>query len=152
MNREEKPNKITKDDKIKFLESYRLARIDEYNYLCEADDIASARLFRCSALSGMPSAHGVKHDISDTIERDIDNQWNKYMKLREQSIKKSCRVKDSINLLEDPEEKRILIHKYVLLKQNLKAKTWEEVASETGYCRTTVIEHHNAALKKLIIL
>ncbi len=152
MNRKEKPNKITKDDKVKFLESYRLARIDEYNYLCEADDIASARLFRCSALTGMPSAHGFKHDISDTIERDIDNQWNKYMKLREQSIKKSCKVKDSINLLDDPEEKMILINKYILLKQNLKPKTWEEVAAETGYCRTTVIKHHNAALKKLIIL
>lgn len=143
---------ISRDDKIKFLNSYRRAKIDEYNYLAEADDIASARLFRGNAMTGMPSSHGANHDISDVIERLIDEQWNKYMELRLQSIEKSCEVKNAINLLEDPEERKVLIHKYILLKHNFKPKTWEEISQEIGYCRTAVIKYHNSALEKITII
>lgn len=134
----------------RYLESYRLARIEEYNYLLEADDIASAKLFKNNTITGMPSAHGRAGDVSDTLERAIDEQWDRYMHLRSVSIMKSVRVKDVINELDDPEDRKIVLHKYILLKQNLKPKTWEEVAHETGYSRTTVLERSHRAFDEIL--
>ena len=135
----------------KYLESYRLARIEEYNYLVEADDIASAKLFRNNVITGMPVARGKVNDVSDTLERTIDEQWERYMHLRSVSIRESIRVKAIINELDNPEDRKIVLHKYILLKQNLKPKTWEEVAEETGYSRTTVLERGSRALTEILL-
>jgi biotin operon repressor len=43
----------------------------------------------------------------------------------------------------------IMLHKYILLKQNLKPKTWEEVSEEIGYSRTSVIEHAKKGIRDI---
>ncbi len=126
-----------------YLNGYRDAKRRE-KLLCEQiQQLRLDAMFPCLQGDGMPRGSG-QSDLSDYMVR-YDDLMEELNKEALETKKKYTEIHKAVRRMKDEEEKEILERKYLM------RQTWEEIAKELGYDRSTIFRKHGDALKNFEI-
>lgn len=132
---------MTVEDVKEYLRRYgRVKKIIKV-YELEMEEFRTAKMNPSLIYDDMPHAHDPK-DLSDYAAR-LDEMYNKVRCAQEQATDILTETIDTINSLEDANEREVLIERYILSKQ------WEDVAKEVGYSWKQTHRIHGNALMNL---
>ena len=122
------------EDKRKYLESFAYLDLQVEELLCEK----KKWLNRALELKGEDSKHDTTASLKkvDALERQIDRTIDKIIDQRDTII-------NAIERLETQTLKTILFEKYI------RAKTFESISEDMGYCERQILRLHKKAIDQL---
>ena len=126
-----------------YLNGYISARRREKRLLEQIQQLRLDTMFPCLQGDGMPRGSS-QSDLSNYMERrdELEEELKKEML---NAVTEYENIHKAIKKMKDEEEKEILERKYLM------RQTWEKIAEEIGYDRSTVIRKHGNALENFEI-
>lgn len=130
---------MTNKQKKQYLNSYRYLLHRSNSIEQEIETIRSRYTGRAITYSDMPGAPSESHDLSDyaAAVSDLVDALNS---IRIQMIDSYQRISDSIEMMEDEQEKQLLRLRY------LQGYSWKDVAKDMAYSEQRVYQIHGNAL------
>lgn len=127
------------EKKKEYLNGYRDAKRREKRILEQIQQLRLDTMFPCLQGDGMPHGNS-QSDLSDYMSR-YDDLMNELKQERLNAITEYTDIHRAIRRMKDEEEKEILERKYLM------RQTWDRIAEEMNYNRSTVIRKHGNALE-----
>ena len=135
---------MSNEHKKEYLRGYQRAKYDLKRAEEDLEEYKTHILYPSTLFDSMPKGSGGKGDLSRYMGK-LEELKKKYLKRRYKAVQKAKEIKDCIDRLEHPEEREVLVLRYI------EGRKWELLAEEMDEHLTQVHRFHGRALQKLKI-
>lgn len=136
---------MTSQEKKEYLRQYLILKA-ECDGICDDIEQLHSEYMQAKAIQydDMPKAHNSEHDLSDLIVK-VEEQRTRFYDSLSRCIAKRAEIRQCIDQLENPYERRVLILRYIY------GQKWAAIAIDIGYEERHVYRIHGSALASLSV-